>query len=561
MFFNFILLFSTYWMILFSIVGYGYILNRNILKIKQQNFGINGLTGIFFLILYSYISHFFFPHGIFHNSLVLILGIIFFLLFRNQIINNKNFNLVLILFFVIFISLLIFKTHDDFPYYHFPYTYYLTQNSLIVGVGQFNHGFRTHSSIFYLNSLFYLPIIKYYTFYIPTLIILGFANFIFLDQILKALKKNKINFIFYYCLLFIIFFNIFFYRIQEHGSDRSAQILISILFLYITYFFLEKKNQDIYFKYILITLGITISLKAFFIVYLILTVPVLIYLFKEKKSYFILHVLTDEMFKYFSILIFLVFVIYFLNTGCIIYPIPFTCFDNLDWSVGLNETIRMNEHYQLWSKAGKTTSFSTEDPNFYLKDFNWIQNWFDMYFFNKVSDFILGLLLVSLIVFFIFYKKQKRKIITSPKTRSYIKLTLFFLIILLFEWFVNHPSLRYGGYILVAFIFFIPLSLILESYKNKILAIKKSVIILLIITIIIFVGRNIIRINDEINKYDYKPLRSTFYYIDKSHFRIHLKFENLIENFNNCKQEKIYCDNNKLKNIKEIYPNKYLLIK
>ena len=146
---------------------------------------------------------------------------------------------------------MIFKTHDDFPYYHFPYSYYLTQNPLIVGVGQFNHGFRTHSSIFYLNSLFYLPLIKYYSFYIPTLIILGFANFIFLDQILNALKQKKINFIFYFCLLFLIFFNVFFYRIQEHGSDRSAQILISILFLYLAYFYLEKKNQKIYIKYIL----------------------------------------------------------------------------------------------------------------------------------------------------------------------------------------------------------------------------------------------------------------------------------------------------------------------
>ena len=32
------------------------------------------------------------------------------------------------------------------------------------GLGNFNHGFRTPSSIFYLNSLFYLPVIKYYFF-------------------------------------------------------------------------------------------------------------------------------------------------------------------------------------------------------------------------------------------------------------------------------------------------------------------------------------------------------------------------------------------------------------
>ena len=48
----------------------------------------------------------------------------------------------LIFFFVFslaFISLLIFKNHDDFPYYHFVYTYNLTQFDLNVGIGQFNH--------------------------------------------------------------------------------------------------------------------------------------------------------------------------------------------------------------------------------------------------------------------------------------------------------------------------------------------------------------------------------------------------------------------------------------
>ena len=54
------------------------------------------------------------------------------------------------------LSLLISKNHDDFPYYHFVYTYNLTQFDLNIGIGQFNHGFRTPSSIFYINSLFFL---------------------------------------------------------------------------------------------------------------------------------------------------------------------------------------------------------------------------------------------------------------------------------------------------------------------------------------------------------------------------------------------------------------------
>ena len=59
------------------------------------------------------------------------------------------------IFGILVIALLATKTHDDFPYYHFPYTYYLTQENLIIGVGSLVHAFRTPSSIFYLNSLFY----------------------------------------------------------------------------------------------------------------------------------------------------------------------------------------------------------------------------------------------------------------------------------------------------------------------------------------------------------------------------------------------------------------------
>ena len=82
-----------------------------------------------------------------------------------------------------FISILLFKNHDDFTYYHFPYTYYLTQHSFFFGVGEFNHGFRTPSSIFYINSLFYLPFIEYYLFNVSQVLILGFANLILIKKI------------------------------------------------------------------------------------------------------------------------------------------------------------------------------------------------------------------------------------------------------------------------------------------------------------------------------------------------------------------------------------------
>ena len=54
----------------------------------------------------------------------------------------------------------------------------------------------------------------------------------------------------------------------------------------------------------------------------------------------------------------------------------------------------MNNHYELWSKGGLTPLGKVSNPDEYILGFNWVSNWLDVYFFNKVSVFIFGLLFV-----------------------------------------------------------------------------------------------------------------------------------------------------------------------
>ena len=143
-------------------MGYGICFKKIIFKNKENfNIGYLGIIGIFFLIIYSYLSNFFIPHTKIHNFIILMIGFVFFI--ANFIINKKEEKKKIILFYftliILFTSILIFKNHDDFEYYHFPYTYLLTQNDLIIGLGNFGHGFRTQSSIFYLNSIFIFHIL------------------------------------------------------------------------------------------------------------------------------------------------------------------------------------------------------------------------------------------------------------------------------------------------------------------------------------------------------------------------------------------------------------------
>ena len=55
----------------------------------------------------------------------------------------------------------------------------------------------------------------------------------------------------------------------------------------------------------------------------------------------------------------------------------------------------MNQWYQLWSKAGATPNLVVENREEYIRGFNWVLNWFNEYFFTKVSDLVFGLLFLS----------------------------------------------------------------------------------------------------------------------------------------------------------------------
>jgi hypothetical protein len=50
------------------------------------------------------------------------------------------------------------------------------------------------------------------------------------------------------------------------------------------------------------------------------------------------------------------------------------------------------------------------------------------------------------------------------------------------------------------------------------------------------------RIIDENEKYDYKPLKDVYYRIDANHFRINNTFNNLIINYENCKLNTNKCN-------------------
>ena len=504
-------LFSGYLTILFSIIGYGFISS----KILSARFSLGemGISGILFVTLLSYSTNFIFAHNFVHNSLFLVIGLIGFFYLLQKRLFRKKISLILLISSALFVGLLMYKTHDDFFYYHYPYTLSLIEFKKIFGVGNLEHGFRTPSSIFYLNSLFYLPILDKLLINSGAIFFVIFSNIFFIQKIFNQLKNKKNDFILILSLFSLIFINTIFYRLSEHGTDRSALILIFILAIY----YLEAVNRKLtlinfnyYYQRVLIVIILIASLKSFYLIYTVFIFTLLFELrhFLPKKNFY-KKLLYQKAGYYFIFGSFIILFTNFSNTGCFIYPASFTCLETLSWSLPKKEVVEMKTWYELWSKAGASPNYRVENIDVYLSGLNWVPNWVQNHFFNKISDYLLSLFLMIIICFITLVNSKKSKF---PKKN--FRLFYFAILILLFEWFWNHPALRYGGFTLIALSIFVPLSLYMENKLDLKLKLKKKIIFLICLSFIFFNFKNVDRILNEYKKYGYNPFTNAHYFID-----------------------------------------------
>ena len=104
---NVFLYFFFYFLLLFSIIGYGYLFKLFFFKQEKLNLGYCGIYGIFILTICSYLANFFISINQYFNSLILLIGISFFIFFiLKEFARNKiNF---FILFFIFLFFLFLF---------------------------------------------------------------------------------------------------------------------------------------------------------------------------------------------------------------------------------------------------------------------------------------------------------------------------------------------------------------------------------------------------------------------------------------------------------------------
>ena len=493
---NYFLLYFSALTISFSILGYGYLLSRIIDKdLSSYNLGYQGLLGILFLTFISYLTIFFVKHGYIHNIIVHIIGICSFLIYFKKKIFFSDIKKYIILFSILFIGLLIIRNHDDFNYYHLTYSLGLTENKIFLGLGQFGHGYKHHSSLFFFNSITFLPYIKYYLFHSLGWFTLVFVNYLIIDYLLFKNKK-ELNFEYFFYLFLILFINIKFSRIGGYGTDLSSQMILMTIFPLI-YSTLQIDIKSKLFKsnlcIIILLITYTVTLKSFFIFSFLFLISFLL-LYDFKKIFYI--VVFSKTFIFSIITIFLLILVNLAYTGCVIYPVKSTCLSGqLSWALEKEHVGMMNDWYQQWAKSGASSTYRVENPEEYIKGFNWVSNWFERYFLYKFKELLIGLI-SAIVVFLVLFRGPQKNYLNKKQGKSLLILFIITLI-LFFEWFYNHPALRYGGYHLVCIISFIPVCYYLSQKKLFFIKKKKVIISLIFISFLIFYIRNIERIHEE----------------------------------------------------------------
>jgi len=494
---NYILLYCSALVISFSILGYGFLLSKIIHKdLLTFNLGYQGLLGILFLTTISYFTIFFVKHDYIHNIIIHIIGISSFTFYIKSKKNYFNLKKFIILFSILFIGLLIIRNHDDFNYYHLTYSLGLTENKIFMGLGQFQHGYKHHSSLFFFNSIIFLPYIKYYLFHSLGWFTLVFINYLILDFLLFN-KTKELKFEYFFYLFLILFINVKFSRIGGYGTDLSSQMILMTIFPLI-YSTLQIDIKSPLFKsnflMIILIITYTVTLKSFFILTFLFLIPFL-FLYDYKK---ILNLaIFNSVFVFSIITISLLLLINISYTGCAIYPVKATCLTSqLSWALEKDHVEMMNNWYQQWSKSGASSTYRVENPEEYIKGFNWVSNWYERYFLYKFKELIAGLVFLIILVLMLFRGAVKS---LPNKREKKTLITLFLISITLFlEWFYNHPALRYGGYYLFCIIVFIPVCFYLNKKKLIFIKKRKEIISLILISFTIFYLRNIERINEEL---------------------------------------------------------------
>ena len=535
-------------------------------KINFSELAYSGVLGFVYISIIAIVLNFFVPLNTLNNSVVFII-ILFFLIMKRRRLILFNYKKILLFTFLLSLfstSLILFSDsyRPDSGLYHYPYVNILNESKIITGLSNLHFRFGHISIIQYTSAFFNNHFFSIQGITIPLVLLIAFVIFYLSTELIEYSKKENYRFyvLFNSCILIYCAFKL--NRYSEYGNDAPGHILSFFLIsIFIKNYFEKKfKNLDL-----LLISSYIFTIKSTLIFYLI--IPIFQFLKTRFRNFFEL--------KNFLAIFFLLFWFTknFLISSCILYPMNFSCLQNVSWhnSNFQNSVTEIQVRSEAWNKDWPNRTDKNIKQEDYIKNFNWISVWSKNHFLKVLNTLGIYSCLLLIFYFFINFQNNKYKNTSSKKEKMYEfkgnYLILFICFIGIISWFLKAPIYRYGySYIIIL------ISLLFSIYSSKnsinipIAKFNKYSLYLLIIVFSVFFIKQANRIsNVSTYIYSLEPWPK-FYGMDKlnsSPVLKKIKINNYIiyKSSTECMYSKSPCTNIPIdKNLNIIKKNNYYII-
>tara|TARA_B100000963_G_scaffold134962_1_gene117353 strand:- start:7092 stop:8789 length:1698 start_codon:yes stop_codon:yes gene_type:complete len=474
------------------------------LGINNNTYFDLSLTSLFGLISLSLISlfiNFFLPLNQQTNTIVLVSLILSLLITNPKFLKNYKskivINFVIICSLGVFLMILLSKIYTpDAGMYHIPYINILNENKIIIGLSNLHHRYGHISIMQYLSAVHFNYLFGINGIIIPLASLAIYSIFLFLSNINQK-KDLSISNIF--SILIVIYICWKMNRYSEYGNDAPGHFIFFItVLIYLNAFEISRKINEQTF-YIIAFFSIFAFLNKTFLIFSLL-VPLICLNKNILKNLINL--------KFLIVFLFLSFwaLKNILTTGCILYPMPSSCF-NLSWTNfdGLSNIYEVSIGSEAWSKDWSNQKGNILPYKEFLENFYWLKFWIQNHFI-KILEILLPYI-IAIIIFIIFIKIMNKRQQDDYKLNFRYYVPIFTVLMIgILAWFLKAPILRYGYSYIVSFIA-LSSALIISYNLNglKVLKEKKISKSIIFLAIIIISTKQFVRIykNFDVNYNNY----------------------------------------------------------
>lgn len=457
-------------------------------KILYKEFPFIIVIGLLISSFISIFLNFFFPIDYLITSVFLIVSssIGIFYIFRDKSINS--FLYICLISLIVFI--LVFKSTNvvDFGLYHAPYIGIINSEKIVIGLTNIHFRFGYSSIIQNAMAIYNVPLYfpKNYLTLTPIFFTSIFLYYFF--NLLNRINFKELAFVYFFNFFIFIFICIKVYRYNDFGNDMMGNLIVFFIWSNVLkfIFYRNKKNFDYDYNKIIILLIFCSILASFNKLQFILSVLPIIILFIKNFKFFNFK---KKHFYYASIILIisiLFFIRNYLISGCLQYPVTFTCSEQIIWSTkntkSITDTYYNYQKGQAWAKDWPNRIKRDNENQIYTyEEYNKIQNWFPVWINNHFKRIVeKNLIYFCILILLFFYLTKNKKKILDYKYRWTEKSLLIISFFCTTIWFLQFPVFRYGySFIIISIL--LPLLLNLKNY-----AFEKKIFKSLKMTVILF---------------------------------------------------------------------------